>query len=296
MNLYYAVGGGLGHFSRAIGFIHTHPRLKPENTVVMVAEREMYRLQENSFADRAWQHLKIIHIPAGCFENVAYLSTWLQNWLQAHQPTDIFLDTFPAGIMGEWHMPVHQVARFHYIGRYLKLPAYHFAANLSFTSAYRLEAWHPAQEALLQEYARECKDFDLHYPAVELSPEVRDQISGWRQKGQEVWAVVHSEPAEEVEALLSFARDLARLAGVEPAFLLLSCLPYPEEQAQLLKLFPAYGLFPEADRIITGCGFNLMRQAAAFRHKHSCMPFPRRYDDQFVRFQRWKAQALSQPK
>jgi hypothetical protein len=35
--------------------------------------------------------------------------------------------------------------------------------------------------------------------------------------------------------------------------------------------------------IITGCGFNAMRQTLPYRERHRFIPFPRRYDDQFLR-------------
>ncbi|MFP4341787.1 MAG: hypothetical protein ACLFQO_15170 [Cyclobacteriaceae bacterium] len=293
MKLYYAVGGGLGHLSRAIAFIHSHPLLSPENTVVMVAEREMYTLQKTSFASKEWAAMPTAMIPTALFEETGRLSEWLQSWLRQHQPNDVFLDTFPAGIAGEWnHIPVSS-CRFHYTGRYLNWPAYRFSAKLMFETAYRVEEWHSGQETFLQQHARECADLDLSYPPAALNTNVREQVCNYRQGSNEVWAIIHSEPAEEVEALLSYARDMAVQEAKSPRFLLCSSLPFPEEEDVLpLQLFPAYGLFPHVDRIITACGFNLIQQAAPFRNKHICMPFPRRYDDQFARFKKWKAKNL----
>ena len=49
------------------------------------------------------------------------------------------------------------------------------------------------------------------------------------------------------------------------------------------NLYPITPLLPFANRIITACGFNLMRQTAAYREQHRFLPFPRHLDDQFLR-------------
>jgi len=46
---------------------------------------------------------------------------------------------------------------------------------------------------------------------------------------------------------------------------------------------------PIADRIITACGFNSMRQTAPYRHKHHFLPFLRRLDDQYLPAARHRA-------
>jgi len=49
---------------------------------------------------------------------------------------------------------------------------------------------------------------------------------------------------------------------------------------ECIDLYPASSLFPICDRIITGGGFNAMRQTASVRERHFAYPFPRRFDDQ----------------
>jgi hypothetical protein len=56
------------------------------------------------------------------------------------------------------------------------------------------------------------------------------------------------------------------------------------------NLYPATPLLPLADRILTACGFNVMRQTAAYRQQHRFLPFPRRFDDQFLRAARHRHQ------
>ena len=291
MMLYYAPGGGLGHFSRAIAFIHSQPYLSVKDTVVMVAERALYSLKRSSFADNSWQSLRLAKIPESVFSKPSSLAVWLKDWLQDHRPSQIYLDTFPAGIAGEWS-DIRYEARFFYVGRFLDWQAYPYPVIISFEKAFRVEGWHAEQEKQLVSRASCIQDISLAYPEAVLSTELEFRIKKWQADGREVWTVVHSEPAHEAEALLNFARDLAFQDKKSPVFLVCSSLD-PEQQAGVypVKLFPAYALFPWVDRIITACGFNLMQQAVAYRHKHLCMPFPRRYDDQFQRFRRWKAAA-----
>ena len=289
MNLYYAVGGGLGHFSRALAFVHTHPELTPGNTVVMVADRYIYTLERHHFSESEWGNLCTEKIPKRLFQQRNQFTRWLQQWVDEHGPEAIFLDTFPAGISGEWNDVDTGRSRICYVGRYLDWHAYAYPPMLSFDQAYRTEVWHPDQEAVISRCSRQIVSLALHYPAASVPPSLLKQILDWQQLGREVWAVVHSEPLEETEALLSYARDKAAVIQSNPAFLVCCQQPFAiEAGVHAVALFPAYGLFPYVDRIITAGGFNLIQQTHAYQHKHWCMPFPRRYDDQFLRFKKRK--------
>jgi hypothetical protein len=49
----------------------------------------------------------------------------------------------------------------------------------------------------------------------------------------------------------------------------------------VLPEFPAAGYFQQATRVITACGFNVMRQSVGAIARHHFMPFERPLDDQF---------------
>ena len=97
--------------------------------------------------------------------------------------------------------------------------------------------------------------------------------------------MVHSEPHEETAELLAYARELAAAEGVDPRIALVTRTPPLDlpSSISVLDLYPAAALFPHAAMIVTGCGFNAMRQTLPYREKHRFIPFPRRYDDQFLR-------------
>jgi hypothetical protein len=103
--------------------------------------------------------------------------------------------------------------------------------------------------------------------------------------------IVHSGSEEEVRDLISYAEEMrhyegtqARLMVAAPTQAVLALSPAVET----LGFFPASVLFPLADRVVSGCGFNVMRQMAPFRQKHYYLPFARRFDDQYWRAAYWR--------
>ncbi|MDF9795103.1 hypothetical protein OKW21_000366 [Catalinimonas alkaloidigena] len=290
MKLYYAVGGGLGHLSRAIAFIHTRPDLNIDNTIVMLADRDIYQMEQAAFMEEKWRALRIAPIPLSFFKRFEKLSAYLKNWVNDNVPDQIYLDTFPEGIMGEWNFEISKPAQLHYVGRYLNWPNYQQPVFKSFDTLYKVDDWHPEQQSYLPLLSPNTVEVKLQYPEAKVPGGILTQFQQWKEEGKDIWLVVHSEPAEEVEALLHYARDVAKAEQTSPVFVLCSQSKVDDKQLDLhLSLFPAYGLFVHVDKIVTAGGFNLMQQAKHFRDKHRCMPFPRRFDDQFMRVRIWKA-------
>jgi hypothetical protein len=88
---------------------------------------------------------------------------------------------------------------------------------------------------------------------------------------------------------------MAELEGLRPRITLVSpTRPYalPPEVAHL-DVYPAWPLFPAAERIITAAGCNIVRQLAHLPERHRMMPFPRRFDDQFTRAARVRADTVN---
>lgn len=106
------------------------------------------------------------------------------------------------------------------------------------------------------------------------------------------WLVVHSGPAGEVVDLLAYARDMQRLENRSDPIVVVSPIPAAEVHlgdALHVDVYPATRLFARAARIVSACGFNVMRQTLAHRDRHSYLPLPRRFDDQFARAARRRA-------
>jgi hypothetical protein len=112
--------------------------------------------------------------------------------------------------------------------------------------------------------------------------------------GPEGWLIVHAGPVSEVIELIGYAREMAELEGLRPRLTLVSPnLPdgLPPDIAHL-DVYPAWPLFPSAERIITAAGCNVVRQLARWPRRHRMMPFPRRFDDQYARAARVRARSV----
>jgi len=106
------------------------------------------------------------------------------------------------------------------------------------------------------------------------------------------WLVVHSGPAAEIAELLAYARDLQRLEKRHNPIIVVSPMSPAEIElgdALHVDVYPATRLFARAARIVSACGFNVMRQTIEHRGQHSYLPLPRSFDDQFTRAARRRA-------
>jgi hypothetical protein len=99
------------------------------------------------------------------------------------------------------------------------------------------------------------------------------------------WLIVHSGPANEVEELMAYTRELttARVLVATPCD-----IPMPQGFVRI-DAFPVSHLYADAERIVSAAGFNVMLETEPWRDKHIVLPFPRRFDDQFARAARRKS-------
>jgi hypothetical protein len=277
--LYYAFGGGLGHLTRAEAVRHTLGLQGDFMVLSSVASARM--------PPAAVTHC---HAPANLQEDLPAFRAWLSETIQRFQPRQFFVDAFPAGILGElcdfaWPpgLELIHVARILRWGSYAEsihgaLPRYMqtwLVEEISTQHLRALEAISACTAALSLDYpSADSEGGDLH--AITRS---------WGERGKPVWLIVHSGPDEETGELLAYARDCATQEAGTPHFAVVSPgTPLPAESGiERIDLQPASALFPFAARIVTACGFNSMQQTAPWREKHLCMPFARRFDDQFLR-------------
>jgi hypothetical protein len=147
------------------------------------------------------------------------------------------------------------------------------AALPAFDISYALEPLESGHHQYLLDHSRSVKPLELAYPDVLPDSEVDQRLRAIRDP---LWLVVHSGPASEIDALLAYASQIASLRNVSPRVVVMG--PGSEERVE-----HPHAYFPLADRIITACGFNTMRLTEPFRDRHSYLPFPRRFDDQFRR-------------
>jgi hypothetical protein len=270
MLLYYAMGGGLGHLTRARAFLHT---LGLEGAATLFTSS---RLADDL---RVTGGLPVVHVPAELDGDRKGLRAFLEKTISDLGASRLVVDAFPAGILGEladW-TPPPGLALWH-VARLLRWERY--SADTSprlprFEKTFVLEALHDDHRSALEEASVETRHLDLVDPPSTPPEPVETPYA----------LVVHSGPDEETTDLVACARELLRADG-SGARIVVAAPDRPRDlppNVSWLDAFPATGLFAEADRIVAAAGFNVVRQTAPFRAKRFLVPYPRRFDDQFAR-------------
>ncbi|AJQ92767.1 hypothetical protein [Gynuella sunshinyii] len=277
MTFIYALGGGLGHYTRARALINTLDIRGPVTLAVT-------QPTSGSLAGFG-PELQVLSPPETMSQNPTLLRQWLTQSLEQQVYRQIVVDAFPAGLFGELcDFPFPEGIRLLHVARLLrwsqyqkvfqgKLPAYHVT--------YVVEALTAVHHQALAERSENMLELTLQdpLPGPTMTPDRRDNTE------TPLWLIVHSGPEDEIKALLALAGSMAEEEGLQPKQLLLS----PVRPSQLpvdidhIHAWPAHPWFELADRIFTACGFNSMRQLLPYRHKHVFMPMERRFDDQFLR-------------
>jgi hypothetical protein len=280
MILYYAMGGGLGHLTRARAVLYT-----------LGLESRACILTASPFAGdtRVMGGIRFITVPAALDADTPAYKLWLDDLIAEQQPEAIYLDTFPAGIRGEFcdtsavaKIPLYYVARLLRWREYARLLPGH---PPRFVSTHVLEPLDPEHEKFIQSYSDTYSPLALRDPPQDFNESERGLVEQLINEGRPFWLVVHSGSDEEVAEVVSYADEMRRIEGIEVRLVLMTRATASKLPADVrcLDVYPAALLFPLAARVISACGFNVMRQMAAYREKHRCLPFARRFDDQFKR-------------
>jgi hypothetical protein len=318
MIIYYAAGGGLGHLTRARASLYT---LGCKDQVALLTASP-FALDKRVVGDA-----EIIEIPQVFASDLQSYRVWLQQVFTQYQPTKIYLDTFPAGILGEFcdfKFPAN-VELIH-LARLLKWEEYSKQIQgmpPKFALTYVLEELTAEHQAYLQNHAEEIKPLLLKDPPHELNDEIKKAAIAIMRSSviellvrhpqsldqpptvrRPLWLIVHSGASTETDELVAYATEMNGLEKANARLVLIAPGKNRElqtlnsgQQAQTRGLatyvehfdfYPATAFFPVADRIITACGFNIMRQTENYKEKHRFMPFERRFDNQFLRAARRK--------
>jgi predicted glycosyltransferase len=315
MIIYYAAGGGLGHLTRARAVLHT---LGLKGRVAL--------LTASPFAadKRVVGDAEIIRIPQSFATEPQSYQAWLREIFARCQPTEIYIDSFPAGLVGEFcDFEFAANTELIHLARLLSWEAYSGqiqGAPPNFGLTYRLEPLAAEHDAYLQNHSREIRPLPLKDPPHDLDEETKKAAVAIMRSSvvellvrhpqspektaavrRPIWLIVHSGTSAETAELVAYAAEMSRLEEINARLVVItpeanheSLLQTPDGGRQTLEarcqpvvepfdFYPAAAFFPIADRIITACGFNLMRQTEKYREKHRFMPFKRRFDNQFFR-------------
>jgi len=282
MDIYYAVGSGLGHANRARLFIE---KLQLSNILVIV---------NSQYAKKLLEPIPHKIIPISCFSKLETARHEAQKIIRQHKPEKVYLDTFPGGIVGEWCGIGAETIHFYLVSRILKVEIYKkILPDLrlpTFKKIFISEKISDAQYQYLKCISVENSLIDISLTHGLTSKNKATQIRLDIQ--QPFWLIIHSGNIEECLTLYQHALDLAKLHNkiVEICFV----HPQPKSLSRYVegKVFQDWHLkdfVVQAEKIFTACGYNLMHELQEFRDKQVFIPFFRKYDDQFLRAKYFRA-------
>jgi UDP:flavonoid glycosyltransferase YjiC (YdhE family) len=258
MIVYYAPGGGRGHLTRARRVLEALS-IDGARIVASVSDGDDVLLLPQELEGNVEQHAR---------------------WVQSLAPSHLIVDTFPAGIQGE--LSAIEAERIDYVARLLRWDEYRRVVSLP---APRFEStW--VVEPLTEEHMRFVRANSA--TVADLALRCTNQVS--RSDSGAYWLIVHSGPASEVEELIAYTSELRELSGSDLEVRVATpCEVSMPEHFRRVDAFPATELYAGAERIITAAGFNVMLETEEHRDRHEILPFPRRFDDQFLRAARRRA-------
>ena len=278
MIFYYALGGGLGHITRAQALIHTLGLEAP----VTLAMTSTWPRGLLPIPDQFRQ----VRAPRALSRDARGVREWINEILSSEHYQLIIIDAFPAGLLGELcDFPFPATAKLLHCARRLRWPVYaqYLTGQIpQYHRCYQLEQLSTPHLDALSSSCQVLETLKLEDRTLSDGPVKRSGDSASRAP---LWLIIHAGSDDETMELVEFATESAAFEGVTPRFLLIS----PQRPEALSGTFehrceyPAHHWFSHADRIFSACGFNTARQLSAHRAKHRFIPFSRRFDDQFAR-------------
>jgi hypothetical protein len=270
MILYYAVGGGLGHLTRGRRVLE----------VLGLQERAAFVTASTYARDvRVTGGIPVIEVPPHLERAPAEHRAWLRDLIRERGAERLIADAFPAGIQGELSgLPISM----DHVARILRLDEYRRAVTEEmprFDTTWVVEELASEHEAFVRAQSERVV-------ALDLTPAPAERVAS-----EPFWLVVHSGPQDEVNELVAYTANLRDLADAPPERILVAspCSVTLPNGFELTDEYPVTHLFPKAAHIISAAGFNALCETAAWADKHHVVPFPRRFDDQYLRAARRRA-------
>ena len=276
MNLYYAIGGGLGHLTRARAFLHTFG-----------IEKDLAILTASEFAadKRVVGDIEIISVDKDFAQNQIAYREFLKKIFSESSVETLFLDAFPVGIIGEFCDFDFGPTEVFYVARLLKWNNYVHLLHGKiprFKQTFVLETLEDKHQKFIDKHSAAQIGIELKYPHIPTLDE--KLIQKILAEQLPFWLIVHAGSDEETNELFNFAQEMREIENAKVNLVLVS--PNDSAISDCHNIYPASALFRSATRIFTAGGFNAIAQTKDFRGKHFAVPFARRFDDQFARVSR----------
>lgn len=274
MNLYYAFGGGLGHLTRANAFMYTLG-IQPDQFLVLTSSKH---------AELIFSKKQLIIIDPDYYHKPLELKSLIEYHIKENQVQNLYLDTFPVGIAGELNGLKPDGYMLNYVARYLKWDNYLtlITEPANFDATFVVDYLADEHLQYISRNSKRSNALNLLYPPASNFSFVEKVLSEMKTP---VWLIAHSGSKTELDTLNNHAREIAEQLRVNPSYLVVNQqYSYSEEDmVHSINYYPACDFFPFVDRIITACGFNVMKQTTLYVNKHIFIPFERKFDDQFMR-------------
>jgi hypothetical protein len=275
MVLYYAPGGGLGHLTRANAFLYT----------MGYSEDSFIVLTSSNHAKLIFKQNNIVLISNELYNRPREIRYEIEMLIDKFQVEIFYVDSFPAGINGELIDLNLNGCKLRYIARLLNwnnYSGYTENFNLYIDTTYIIELLTDKHLMFILKYSEEQQSFKLQYPHKNNIELLNKILSGIERN---IWLIVHSEGLDELNMLIKYAHDLAEITRTIPQYLIISQTGEEINSQSLMHIayYQASDFFPFAEKIFTGCGYNVMAQTIPYISKHHFIPFKRRFDDQFQR-------------
>jgi hypothetical protein len=261
MILYYAVGGGHGHLTRGRRVLRA-----------LGLEKHATFVTASPYANdtRVTGGIPAIRIPPHLEYAKDEHRAWLRDLIRERRAERLIADAFPAGIQGELsglEIPMDHVARILRWDAYRRIVPDEFP---HFETTWRVEELSPDHAQFLGSTV-----------PLELTLEPLEPV----ESNDPYWLIVHSGPEEEVRELIAHAAEMKGLTPNPPARILVAsrCAVALPPGFAPTDIFPAARLSPNAQRILSAAGFNVMLETEPWREKHEVVPFARQFDDQYLR-------------
>lgn len=284
MNLYYAMGGGLGHLTRARAFLE---QFGLENNTSILAFSEFAKDK------RVVGKIDVIETTKKKFDKEEHYQNFLRDLFAKHSFETVYLDTFPYGIKREFSNFNFGNAQIKYIARLMDWSNYinfrPIQQTIRFEKTYILEDLEPEHSDYIFQNSKTAFPLKLKYPEPKLNDEDQQKFEEIKNK-KNFWLVVHSHGADEIFDLICTADAQRIIEERDIEIVIITPMDYQTTvtNCSTYNIYPATVLFPYAERIFTASGFNIMQQTAEFRHKHQFTPYSRTFDRQHERAKRFR--------
>jgi hypothetical protein len=260
--LIYVYGSGLGHLKRVATF------LKSQN----YASEDCILLTNSKFSE-FWESGWNVIQKEDCFFYSSEFLPFAENLISENNIHTFIVDVFPSGFFGELSSLLSNFQR-------EKILLSRILSNSYFNKNPDIPYF---DEIFVMEKGvdlSQLRTTKITYPDDQLN--LLEGISIASETPY--FLVIHSQPLSEVLHLYRLSKMYRRSQKV----VILTATNIPQENIDPRDLVlhqqkPSQSLLDNAEKIFSGAGFNTVLMLASYHKKWICNPFPRTFDDQFLR-------------